>query len=86
MEFAGSRRSVDPMNVTRKTLAAAGFLALSAVAVPALAPATAGAATPSMYDSCSSTQEGQRITTDAGDTLECVETDAGSGYDWEAPN
>ncbi|TWS18950.1 hypothetical protein FK529_13320 [Tsukamurella asaccharolytica] len=71
------------MNLNRKNLAAAGFLAISAFTVT---PALAAADTPSMYDSCSSTQEGQRITTPNGDTLECVEVDTGSGYDWEAPN
>ncbi|KXO97259.1 hypothetical protein HWD35_20640 [Tsukamurella tyrosinosolvens] len=71
------------MTISRKTLAAAGFLAISAFA---LTPAIASAATPQMYDSCSATQEGQRITTPNGDTLECVEVDTGTGYDWEEPN
>ncbi|KXO89066.1 hypothetical protein [Tsukamurella pseudospumae] len=72
------------MNISRKTLATAGFLA--ATATFAFTPAIAAADTPSMYDSCSSTQEGQRITTANGDVLECVEVDTGTGYDWEAPN
>lgn len=71
------------MNITRKALVTAGFLALSAFAV---SPAIAAADTPQMYDSCTSSQEGQRITTASGDTLECVEIDTGSGYDWEQPN
>ncbi|GAA1071062.1 hypothetical protein [Tsukamurella spumae] len=72
------------MTISRKTLAAAGFLA--ATAAFSFAPAIAAADTPSMYDSCDSTQEGQRITTANGDVLECVEVDTGTGYDWEIPN
>ncbi len=73
------------MNVSRKTLATAGLLALCGSGL-AFSPAIAAADTPSMYDSCSATQEGQRITTPDGDTLECVEVDTGTGYDWEEPN
>ncbi|CAM3982782.1 hypothetical protein GCM10009551_080720 [Nocardiopsis tropica] len=70
------------MNITAKALATAGMLVLTGLAVPAVASAD----TPQMYDSCSATQEGQRITTASGDTLECVGTDVGTGYDWEEPN
>lgn len=71
------------MNISRKTLAAAGFLAVTTFA---FVPAIAAADVPAMYDSCSSSQEGQRITTPDGDTLECVEVDTGTGYDWQEPN
>lgn len=71
------------MNISRKTLATACFLAATAFA---FTPAIAAADTPSMYSSCTSDQEGQVITASNGDTLECVETDAGAGYDWESPN
>lgn len=73
------------MNISRKTLATIGFLGLTVVAVPAITPAVAAADTPSMYDSCSAQQLGQIVTSPAGNTLECVGTDTGSGYDWEAP-
>ncbi|MBS4103124.1 hypothetical protein [Tsukamurella paurometabola] len=71
------------MNIRRKSLAAAGFLAISAFA---LTPAVAAADPPSMYDSCTPTQEGQRVLASNGDTLECVEVDTGIGYDWEEPD
>ena len=61
----------------------AGFLATSAFA---LTPAVAAADPPSMYDSCTPTQEGQRVLASNGDTLECVEVDTGIGYDWEEPD
>lgn len=71
------------MNINRKTLATAGFLA--ATATFTFTPAIAAADVPSMYTSCTATQEGRRITTANGDVLECVEVDTGTGYDWEAP-
>ena len=67
------------MNIRRKSLAAAGFLAISAFALTPADP-------PSMYDSCTPTQEGQRVIASSGDTLECVEVDTGIGYDWEEPD
>lgn len=70
------------MKITAKALATAGVLVVTGLAVPAVAAAD----TPQMYDSCSASQEGQRITTPNGDILECVAGDAGSDYDWEAPN
>ncbi|CAM3295160.1 hypothetical protein [Tsukamurella hominis] len=71
------------MTISRKTLAAAGFLAISALP---LSPAVASADTPSMYDTCSAEQQGRDITTADGDTLRCVNIDSGSGYYWEEPN
>ncbi|ADG79779.1 hypothetical protein TPAU25S_00463 [Tsukamurella paurometabola] len=69
------------MSNTAKALVA-GIIVLTGLAVPAAASAD----TPQMYDPCAATLEGQRITTPSGDTLECVATDVGTGYDWEEPN
>ncbi|MET9328847.1 hypothetical protein [Tsukamurella sp. NPDC003166] len=72
------------MNISRKTLAAAGFLALSAAAfTPAIASADSGV---HMYHSCSASQEGRDATDVQGTAVRCVQTSSGTGYDWEVPN